>query len=285
MSSVSQPDHAILPQGQQAARSQDLLGFYRHLCTQTLTVVDVETTGSVATDSRVIEISILQASLQSGIEHQETHLINPSVFVPAKITQFTGITQGMVDAGSAPADVWLSLLDQLNTGILTAHHLAFDYAFIQAEYQRLNCSFQRPIGERFCTVLLSRLLLADLPSRSLPKLVQEFNFEVETSHRAEADTIACWLLAKYLLCQIQNEADEDLLDRFQQQWIRLQDAAQILNQTPDQAILTLERMGISPRRSRSGRSLMYRRGTVETLVVSEPKLCQDEAMNWKQDSP
>ncbi len=254
------------PPSQSSLLSTDLLAYYRQLSLESLTVVDVETTGSVANDCRVIEVSVLNASLKKGIYSQQTYLVNPQVVVPEMITRFTGITQAMVDRGTPAAEVWTECLPALSTGVLTAHNLEFDYGFLRAEYQRLGIPFVRPPQFQFCTVLLSRLLLADLPSRSLPALVQHFGFEVGASHRAEADTIACWLLSKWLLTQVQNEADEPLLSRFAQQWVRLQDAAIILGCSILQAETILSKAKITFKKSKRGNTTLYPRGEVEAVL-------------------
>jgi DNA polymerase-3 subunit epsilon len=260
-------------QGQSALLSQDLLAYYRQVSQAMLTVVDVETTGSLpAKGARVIEVSLLQASLGDGILHQETHLINPGVRLPKVITQVTGITQAMVAQGAFPEMVWPDCLERLEQGTLTAHNLEFDYSFLQAEYRQLDYRFVRSPEQQFCTVLLSRLLLADLPSRRLPDLVKHFQFKVGTSHRAEADTQACWLLAEHLLKQIQNEADEGLLQRFGRQWIRLQDAALILQCPPAQAQKRLEAAQVDSRFSKRKNRPLYRRGDVEQLRCEQLSL-------------
>ena len=252
--------------GQSALKSTDLLAYYRRVSESLLTVVDVETTGTLPyRGARVIEVSVLQASLTDGILHQETHLINPGVRVPSMITRITGITQPMVSQGVFPEEVWPDCLDRLETGILTAHNLEFDYTFLQAEYRHLDYTFKRPAAEQLCTVLLSRLLLADLPSRSLPDLVQHFGFDVGTSHRAGADTRACWLLAELLLQQVQSEDAAKLIERFGRQWIRLQDAAAILALPIKTAQQILTAAGIESRFSKRKNRPLYRRGDVERI--------------------
>ncbi|ASC70212.1 DNA polymerase III subunit epsilon [Halomicronema hongdechloris C2206] len=251
--------------GQSSLLATDLLAYYRQVSQSLLTVIDVETTGSLAYRSRVIEVSILQASLADGIHQQQTFLINPGVRIPRIITRVTGITQEMVLQGEAPEVVWPQCRTALSQGILTAHNLEFDYGFLQAEYQRLRQSYSRPANRRFCTVLLSRLLLADLPSRSLPNLVQHFGFDVGPSHRAGADTKACWLLAEGLLQQIQQESDQALLARFSQQWIRLKDAATLIGRPRQQVQRLMEEAGMEARMSRRGSRIFYRRGDVEQL--------------------
>jgi DNA polymerase-3 subunit epsilon len=252
---------------QSAQRSIDLLAFYRWVVQQTFTVVDVETTGITAGKNRVIEVSILKASLADGVQEQQTHLLNPGVEVPPRIVNFTGITQEMVDAALPSAEILPSCLDWLSDGVFTAHNLNFDYGFLKAEFRRLGIPFSRPINAQLCTVKLARLLLPELPSRSLPYLVQHYGFEVGRSHRAEADTLACWMLAEKLLGQIAQEDDQTLLARFNQLWIDLDQAAQLLNCLPMQAAAILEQAQVRSRYSRSRKIRLYRCGDVELLAL------------------
>jgi DNA polymerase III subunit epsilon len=247
--------------------STDLLASYRQISQQQFTIVDVETTGYKPENSRVIEISILQASLAAGIQHQETHLINPGIAIPAKITELTGISQAMLVEAEDPESVWQNCLPLLNTGIFTAHNLSFDYGFICSEFRHLGITFSRPPDVRLCTVILSRLLLPELPSRSLPNLVQHFGFDVGRSHRAAADTQACWLLAKHLLTEIQTTADAELLSRFAQQWLTLGDAAAIMNCSGKQARSRMAQAGIEPRIVGRYNTAMYRRGDIERCCL------------------
>ncbi|NEP55192.1 MAG: 3'-5' exonuclease, partial [Moorea sp. SIO3C2] len=231
----------------------------------TLTVVDVETTGSVAYKSSVIEVSVIKANLTDGLLQQETSLIRPVGKVPPFITKITGITTAMVSKAPHPEDVWADYEPLLRNDVLTAHNLDFDYGFLQAEYKRLDVNYSRPPSHRFCTVLLSRLMLADLPSRSLPNLVKHFNFDVGVSHRAEADTKACWLLAKLLLTRIQQEPEEKILGLFRQQWIRLQDAAVMFGQRKKDTLDVLVKAGVEHRLSKRQQQPLFRRGDVEDV--------------------
>ncbi|NMF83989.1 3'-5' exonuclease [Nodosilinea sp. P-1105] len=245
--------------------SDHLLTYYRQLTEAQLTVVDVETTGSRARDGRVIEIAVIQGSLQAGITYETSVMVNANVSVPAMITRLTGITTAMVRQGQTAEAVWSGLQPRLNQGTLTAHNLTFDYSFIQSEYHRLGKTFQRPDRQQFCTVLLSRLLLADLPSRSLPQLVQHFGFDVGRSHRALADTKACWLLANVLLTQLGELSDSALRQQFAQQWIPLREAAKAFTCTKRELQQQLDQRGCEYRASRRSNRYLYRRGDLETL--------------------
>lgn len=227
--------------------------------------MDVETTGGSAQSSRIIEISVLHASLKDGILFQKTDLINPGVPIPAEITRFTGITSAMVLPALSTAEVLPHYWDPLSSHVLTAHNLMFDYGFLKAEYLRLGQVFERPVSQQLCTVKLARLMLADLPSRRLSDLVQHFGFSVGRSHRAEADTMACWLLAQRLLSELNNEEDETLVNRFGNQWLQLADAATLMKCTPMQARQLLEEQGAKPRSSRHRTNPSYRRIDVERI--------------------
>ncbi|MEN9238970.1 MAG: 3'-5' exonuclease [Thermostichus sp. DG_1_6_bins_120] len=254
-------------------RSRDLFCHYRHLCTQALTVVDVETTGACLPGERVIEVSILRASLEQGILDHRVWLLNPGMALPPAIVRLTGITPEMVAQGSDPATVWPEIRADLESGILTAHNLAFDYGFLQMEYRRFGIRFARPKSEQLCTVQLARLLLPDLPSRSLPALVEHFQFQLQgplvtggrRSHRAAADTLACWLLAERLLQQLCSQPEEEILACFRRQWIPVGQAAQILGSSARKARIQMENAGLVARTSRSG-AYLYRREEVEDLA-------------------
>jgi DNA polymerase III subunit epsilon len=251
--------------------STELLTHYRNLSQQRFSVVDVETTGRYSWNSRVTEVSVLQATLADGVLTQQTDLVNSQTKIPAKIVQFTGISQSMVDAALPSEQVFPNYLPLLSQGVLTAHNLEFDYPFLQAEFARLGIKFDRPEAEQLCTVKLSRLMLPDLPSRSLPNLVQHFQFRVGKSHRAEADTLACWLLAERLFVELLNEDDQVLLTRFGKQWLPLREVAKMMSCSQVEARTQLDAAGITSRfvgKNRGG-TWMYRRREVEQVLEQQ----------------
>ena len=242
----------------------DLLTHYRRIAQHPLTVVDVETTGFKPPTARVIEVSVLHASLADGIYEQSTHLINPGVPVPAQITRFTGITQAMVNHGTMAEQIWPRYHRRLDDGVLTAHNLSFDYGFLRSELAHLDIPWERPPEAQFCTVQLSRMLLADLPSRSLPKLVQHFRWAVDGSHRAEADTLACWYLAKLMLTELMEASDDEALAKLRQQWLPLSTVSKIVGLSRQKTQRLLNAMDIQPRQSRNGH-YRYRRAWADQL--------------------
>ncbi len=251
--------------------SEELLRYYRQVSQQILTVVDVETTGRFANSDRIMEISVLQATLADGIQQQQTYLLNPQTLIPDHIVRFTGITQSLVATEPIAAEVLPIVLPSLEQGVLTAHNLEFDYSFLQAEFDRLGIAYSKPIDQQLCTVQLSRLMLPQLRSRKLPDLVKHFQFDVGRSHRAEADTLACWLLTQHLLTEILNEDDEVLLARFAYQRMPLKYAAELLGCSPMEAKEQLKAAQVPAKfvgRGNNG-TWMYRRGDVEQFYKQQ----------------
>lgn len=247
--------------------STELLAFYRNLKDQTFVVADLETTGFKPPIARVTEISVLQANLRDGIQSHHTTLINSQSEVPYPITRITGITQAMVDEAPEATLVWPDYHQHLKSGVLVCHNLDFDYPFLRSELQRCGLPFNKPKQEQLCTVIFSRLMLPDLPSRSLPNLVKHFGFEVGPAHRAASDTLACWLLLERLLNEMLETPDEELLKRFSRQWLPDRDAAGILNCSTPHAIEILTEAGIRSRSSRRNSTVMYQRGDVERVAI------------------
>jgi DNA polymerase III subunit epsilon len=247
--------------------SIELLEFYRNLKDRDFIVADLETTGFKPPIARVTEISVLQANLQDGVQSQYSTLINSRSEVPYHITRVTGITQEMVDEAPDAEYVWPDYHQHLKTGILVCHNLDFDYPFMRSELKRCEIEFTNPRHEQLCTVIFSRLMLPDLPSRSLPNLVKHFGFNVGPSHRAESDTLACWLLLEQLLQEMAQTDDDELLKRFSRQWLPDRDAASLLNCQTYRAIEILTDAGVRSRSSRKNTTVMYQRGEVERVVM------------------
>jgi DNA polymerase III subunit epsilon len=247
-----------------AMTSRQILAYYRQISSEMFTVVDLETTGGSANFNRIIEISVVQARLKGGILNISTDLINPQTQIPREIIKFTGISQAMVDEVESGDRILPNYLPSLQAGVLTAHNLKFDYSFLQAEYRKIGINFRA--AAQLCTVELSRLLLAHLPSRSLPKLVKHFGFKVGKSHRAESDAIACWLLLEHLLNQVNNSEDQEILDLINTQWLTITDIEVIFKISPTERGALLTDNSIITRFSYHRQIKLYQRGSVERLM-------------------
>ncbi len=149
-----------------------------------IVVTDTETTGIHAKTHRVIEIGAVRIG-PDGSRAVFSELINPDVAIPSRITRITGITTGHIfDKPGAP-DVLPRYLAFLGDGLFTAHNIAFDRNFLNAELERCGMA-PLPVGG-LCTLRLARRLLPGLRSKSLGNLATFFHVESSGRHRALRD--------------------------------------------------------------------------------------------------
>lgn len=151
-------------------------------------VVDVETTGtSPAQRDRVTEIAIVQVAGGEVTDCYET-LVNPERAIPPAIVALTRITEEMVrDAPRFPA-VASDVVGRLRERVFVAHNASFDWRFVSHEVQR--AAGVALTGEQLCTVRLARLLLPQLPRRSLDAVTHYFGIDIGARHRAAGDALA-----------------------------------------------------------------------------------------------
>jgi DNA polymerase III subunit epsilon len=151
-------------------------------------VVDVETTGTRAGGGdRITEIAI--AVVQGGaVVERWSQLVNPERSIPPYISALTRITWDMVRDAPCFRHICHEVIDRLRGRVFVAHNAAFDWRFV-AEELRCGASLELA-GPRLCTVKLARVLLPDLPRRSLDHLTRYFGIDIEARHRAGGDAEA-----------------------------------------------------------------------------------------------
>lgn len=156
-------------------------------------VLDFETTGTSARNNRVIEIGLVKIKHNKIVDTYST-LINPGTEVPPHITNITGITTEDISDAPYFESTVNNIIDFIGTGILVAHNLNFDYAFLKNEFQLAGHDI--PENHTLCTLKLARKLYPELKSKSLGNLVKHFRIRNKNAHRALHDAMAT---AKILL--------------------------------------------------------------------------------------
>ena len=98
----------------------------------TFVVVDLETTGTVPGQSRIIEVA---AAKFRGGECLGTFstLVNPGCGLPPFIVALTGITEALVVPAPPIDEVLPSLLEFIGGAVLVGHNLRFDTSFLDAD--------------------------------------------------------------------------------------------------------------------------------------------------------
>ena len=163
-----------------------------------MAVIDFETTGiSPGMGDRATEVAIVLTENGHIVDRFQS-LMNAGVYIPAFITQLTGITNAMVQAAPPAEKVMREAAHFVGDLPMVAHNASFDRRYWIAELNRIGMPAQQPYA---CTVLLSRRLYPEAPSHKLGALVNRFGLpQTGAAHRALADAE----MAAELLAHLQN---------------------------------------------------------------------------------
>jgi DNA polymerase-3 subunit epsilon len=145
--------------------------------------VDLETTGGLAAQHRVIEVGIVL--LEGGqVVEEWSSLVQPGIRIPSAIAAFTGIDDAMVADAPPFAEVAPAVRQRLQGRLFVAHNARFDYGFLRTEFRRLGGKFAAPV---LCTVKLSRGLYPQHRRHNLDTLMERFRLDCSARHRALGD--------------------------------------------------------------------------------------------------
>ena len=121
---------------------------------QEYAIVDIETTGSNASGSRITEIAIIIHDGTNIIDRWET-LVNPEREIPLAIFSLTGINNEMVRDAPIFDDISEKVLEMLTDRIFVAHNVNFDYSFVR--HQLEESGLNGPLENYVLFVLQERL--------------------------------------------------------------------------------------------------------------------------------
>ena len=158
-------------------------------------IVDIETTGGNASNSRITEIAIVIYDGENVIDRFET-LVNPQKEIPLAIFALTGITNEMVRDAPIFDDVAEQVFELLSDRIFVAHNVNFDYSFVRHQLEQAGLKWT---AKKLCTVRAARKIKPGLGSYSLGKLCQSLDIPLENRHRAGGDADATAVLLSRLL--------------------------------------------------------------------------------------
>ena len=145
--------------------------------------VDLETTGTRASADRIIEVGILRVENNKLVKTYKT-LINPQTYIPKEITMITGLRAEDLENAPTFRAVKDEIYEILDGCTFVAHNVRFDYGFLKSEFSREMMTYA---AKHFCTVRLSRLLFPHWQRHNLDSVIQNFEIECESRHRAFDD--------------------------------------------------------------------------------------------------
>ncbi|MBE1457352.1 DNA polymerase-3 subunit epsilon [Nocardiopsis terrae] len=155
-------------------------------------VVDLETTGTSASKSRITEVGAVR--VRGGrVVDEFTTLVDPGTLIPADVTLLTGITQSMVATAPPIGEVLPDLLAFLTADpntVLVAHNAPFDTGFLRAACEREAVEWPAP--PVVDTLRLARAVLPrpEVRNHRLGTLAAYFGAPTTPNHRALDDARA-----------------------------------------------------------------------------------------------
>ena len=156
---------------------------------------DLETTGLVAGQDRIIEIGAVILKDGKEIERFQT-FVDPECSLDRKIVELTGITDEMLVGAPKIEEVLPEFLEFVNGRVLVAHNSKFDTGFIRSECNRLGYTYDLTDVD---TLSLSQQLMPQLSKFKLDIVAKALCLPNFNHHRAADDANICGLImAKFI---------------------------------------------------------------------------------------
>jgi len=163
---------------------------YQLIADTTFIAFDVETTGLYPVAGRVVELSGVKFTIDSGVIATFDELINPQSPIPPEVVRIHGITNAMV-AERPTVDLIVPRFLEFIGGpemVLISHNASFDVGFVGVDIARQGIA--DPGNLILDTLVLARHCLPSLGSYKLENLVRYFNIPSQNYHRALADSFS-----------------------------------------------------------------------------------------------
>ena len=158
-------------------------------------VFDVETTGLNAGMDQIIELGAVR--IENGEEvAQFSQLINPLRPISDKISELTGISDGMVRDCPTIGQVIGEFAAFCEGCVLVAHNAEFDTGFLKRALDLAELPLAYPIVD---TLAFARAVLTDLKSHRLGKICKHYDISLKNAHRAVHDARATALCLMKML--------------------------------------------------------------------------------------
>lgn len=162
---------------------------------------DIETTGLSAARDKITEIGAVKV-VNGEIKETFSTFVNPEMPIPQKITQLTGITDGMVKNAPSQSEAVTAFLEFAGDSVLVAHNAPFDTSFIRKACEDMGREYNCTSID---TVAISRAILSDIKNCKLDTVAKYLRLGDFNHHRATDDAE---ILAKIFICLCQRLKDD-----------------------------------------------------------------------------
>jgi len=158
--------------------------------TRSIVAFDTETATSRGAP-HLIEIAAVRAVAGEIVDRFES-FVRPEVPIEPSVTEVHGLVDADVRNAEPAGIVLARFTEWLGDDWLVAHNAGFDAHVLAFEAQRYGVALTTaPILD---SLRLSRRFIGDSPDHKLATLVAHLELDIERSHRALPDAVACWLV-------------------------------------------------------------------------------------------
>ncbi len=168
-------------------------------------IIDIETTGSLPKDLRVIEIAVIlhDGQNETGKFHS---LVDPCESITPFISRLTGIRDRDVAGAPKFFEIAKKVIELTEGCVFVAHNVGFDYSVIRTEFKRLGYDYRK---NHLDTIQAAKVLFPGHTSYGLKNITKVLGIEMGKHHRATEDTAATAILFAMLY-----KEDTHRLERF-----------------------------------------------------------------------
>ncbi len=153
---------------------------------------DTETTGLNPSRDRIIELGAVLFENGKCVKRFQS-LVNPGVFIPARVTAVNNITNSMIKNAPTEEIVYSELAEFLKDAyneqtIICAHNARFDMSFLSETLMRLGYNANINYID---TLTFAKQKIKGLYNYKQDTVAHYFDIENEQAHRAASDAETC----------------------------------------------------------------------------------------------
>ncbi len=163
-----------------------------------LVFLDIETTGlDPKRGAKIVEIAMLKVC--GGIEERYESLVNPGLPIPAECSKIHAICDDMVKNSPLFDEIAEDVFSFIGRSVVVCHNAPFDLFFVHRELCLAGV-----LVKKVCyidTLELARQHFS-FDSNKLGSIADAIGVESELRHRAMADVLAMFSVAKYIFANM-----------------------------------------------------------------------------------
>lgn len=159
-------------------------------------ILDIETTGFDPHKDEIIEVGAIRVKKRWEIDETFSRLIKPTIFIPLKIQELTGITMAMVHTAPRWSEIAEQLREFIGKDRIFGWNVSFDKRMLVATDPRFSCfnyqdylKYVRGLGYNY-------------PNYKLSTVARHCGLKKLANHRALDDTLLILGIMKRLGCLV-----------------------------------------------------------------------------------